>query len=283
LYLRGRIRFGNYFISLNNAILICEYLSCKRIIIQSEFINHKIFYQKYNLTIESNTTFNYIDNSSIIINIPFFFSYCNFTYIGDINRFYVFRKEILNNLPKVKISIDDLYIYIRGGDIFRHLNKSSNTCYIQPPLCFYKSILNRFIFKKLTIICEDEKNPVVKALLKEYPFIKYNKNNIKIDISYLVNSYNIISAISSFIASIIKFNKNLKYLWEYDFYILSQRYLHLHHSVYSFSFNYTIYKMNASENYKKLMYPFHNSEMQRNIMIEEKCENNFQLILPRIS
>ena len=195
----------------------------------------------------------------------------------------MFREEILNNLPKVKISFDDLYIYIRGGDIFRHLNKSSNICYIQPPLCFYKSILSRFTFRKLTIICQDEANPVVKALLKEYPFIKYNKNNIKLDISYLVNSYNIISAISSFITNIIKFNENLKYLWEYDFYILSQRYLHLHHSVYSFSFNYTIYKMNVSDNYKKIMYPFHNSDIQRKLMIEEKCDNNFQLILPRIT
>ena len=73
MYIRGRIRFGNYFISLNYAILVCEYLSCKRIIIQSEFINHKIFYKKYNLTIESKSIFNHIENNSIIINIHFFF------------------------------------------------------------------------------------------------------------------------------------------------------------------------------------------------------------------
>jgi len=284
LYIKGRLRFGNYFISLNNAILFCEFLNCKKIIIQNEFINHKIYYQKYNLTIESNNISNSNNNDSIIINnIYLFFKYFNFTNLGEVNRFDVFRKEILNNLPKVKINLDEVYIYIRGGDVFRHLNRSSNILYIQPPLCFYKSILNQFNFRKFAIISEDKANPIMEILLKEYPYIKYNKNNIKLDISYLVNSYNIVSAASSFVVSIIKLNKNLKFLWEYDFYILLQRYLHLHHSVYSFSFSYTIYKMNSSKNYKKLMFPFHNSEKQRNLMIEEKCDNYFQLFLPRIS
>ena len=239
LYIEGCIRFGNYFISLNNAIIFCEFLNCRRIIIQNDFIIHKIYYQKYNLTIEPNYKFNSFDNDSIIFNIYLFFDYFNFTYLEEVNRFCIFRNEILNNLPKVKIYLDEIYIFIRGGDVFRFLNKSSNIYYIQPPLCFYISILNQFIFRKFTIISEDIINPVVKILLKEYPYIKYNKNNLKLDISYLVNSYNIISAASSFIVSIIKINKNLKFLWEYDFYMLIQRYLHLHHSVYSFSFNYT--------------------------------------------
>lgn len=182
----------------------------------------------------------------------------------------------------MKISFDELYIYIRGGDIFNHINKSSGA-YVQPPLCFYKNILNQFNFRKAFIISEDISNPVIKILLKEYPYIKYNRNDIKLDISYLANSYNIISATSSFIVSIIKLNLKLKFLWEFDFYTLSDRYLHLHHSVYTFSFNYNIYKMNASENYKKLIYPYHNSEKQRNVMIEEKCNNIFDLIPPRLS
>lgn len=245
-------------------------------------LKNKIFYKKYNITIELNNSFNYIEKDSIIIKDSFFYYLCNFTNLGKINRFYVFRKEILNNLPKVKINFDDLYIYIRGGDIFSFINKTSQY-YVQPPLCFYNIILNQFSFRKVIIISEDISNPVIPMLLKEYSYIKLNKNNIKIDISYLANSYNIISATSSFIVSIIKLNQNLKFLWEYDFYMLSDRFLHLHHSVYTFSFNYNIYKMNISENYKKLMFPFLNSEAQRKIMIEEKCDNKFDLIPPRFS
>jgi hypothetical protein len=284
LYIIGNLRFGNYYISLNNAILFCEVLNCKKIIINNKrknFIYDKIFYQKYNITIDSNYSFNCADNNSIIANVKFFFYYMNFTDFGKVNRFYVLRKEIINNLPKVKINSNDLYIYIRGGDIFRHLNKSHPN-YSQPPLCFYRRILIEFSFRQVTIISEDTANPVIPILLKENSYIKFNKNSIKLDISYLANSFNIVSSTSSFIISIIKLNENLKFLWEYDFYKLSEKYLFLHYSVYTFSFNYTIYKMNVNDNYKKLMYPFQNSEKQRKIMIEEKCVNNFHIIPPRI-
>ena len=284
LYIKGALRFGNYLISLNNAIIFCEVLGCKKIILEynrNGFINNKIFYEKYNIIIDSNFSFNNIDNNSIIVDVRFFFYRLNFTDFGKVNRFYVLRKEIINNLPKVKINFDDLYIYIRGSNIFRILNKSVQH-YTQPPLCFYKRILNEFNFRKVTIISEDKFNPVISVLLEEYSYIKYNKNNIKLDISYLVNSYNIVSATSSFILSIFKLNQNLKFVWEYDFYKFIERYLLLHYSVYTFSLNYIIYKMNIHDHYKKLMYPFHNSKDQRNVMIKERCENNFNIILPRI-
>ena len=214
----------------------------------------------------------------MIINIGFFFFSLNFTVLGNVNRFYVFRNEILNNLPKVKINYDDLYIHIRGGDIFKN-NPNIYPYYAQPPLCYYKNILNKFIFRKVIIISEDVLNPVIPILLKEYSFIKYNKNNIKLDISYLIYSNNIIT----FLLGIIKLNRNLKFLWEYDFYIFPERYIHLHYSAYTFSFNYTIYKMYPSDNYRKLMIPFYYSERQRNQMINEKCDINFHFILPRFS
>lgn len=282
LYIKSLRKFGNFFVILNNAIIFCEFLNCKRIIIEkNKFINNKLFYQKYKLTIAPNYSFNNSDNGSVIIQSDFFFENLNFSVLGKVNRYYVFRHEILNNLPKVKTNINDLYIYLRGGDIFIRLNKS-NKNYIQPPLCFYEMVLKKFIFRKVIIISEDMSNPLISILLKDYPYIKYNKNKIKLDISYLVNSYNIIYGTSSFLSSIIKLNQNLKFLWEYDFYTLSVRYKFLHYSVYTFSFNYTIYKMNTSENYKKSMYPFSNSKKQRKLMIEEKCDNNLYLISPRI-
>ena len=267
------------------SLYFLQYLNISKIIIlkkRNHFINKKIFYKKYNITIDSKYSFNKIDNNSVITKASFFYYEINFTEYGKVNRFYILRKEIINNLPKVKINSNDLYIYIRGGDIFRYLNKSSKF-YAQPPLCFYRRILNEFIFRKVIIISEDRTNPVVPILIKENSYIKFNKNKIKLDISYLANSYNIVSAKSSFIVSIIKLNENLKFLWEYDFYNLTERYFHLHYSVYTFSFNYTIYKMNVNDDYKKLMNPFHNSEKQRKLMIEERCDDNFYIILPRIS
>jgi hypothetical protein len=49
-------------------------------------------------------------------------------------------------------------------------------------------------------ISENKKNPVIPKLLRKYSFIKYMNNNLKLDISYLINSFNIVAAKSSFFA-----------------------------------------------------------------------------------
>lgn len=211
------------------------------------------------------------------------FYYLNIKSIGDINRFNIFKKEILNNLPRLEIKSDSLSIYIRSGNIFpRILNKFIGN-YPQPPLCFYENILNKFKFRTAQIISENYLNPVIHMLLKKYTFIKFKIHDIKYDISYLANSYNIVSAKSSFLFSIIKLNDKLKFLWEYDFYKLSEKYLHLHPSVYTFPYNYTIYKMEPSLEYKQFMYPWKNSKEQKQMMIKEKCKNQFTIIRPKIS
>jgi hypothetical protein len=279
LYITGGLKFGNFLISLNNAIIFCELFHYKRIIIENNkliFIKNKLFFPKYNLAIEPNHTI----NNSLNIDVNFFY-YRYFRLLGKVNKYYLFRDEIMKNLPKTKTHPKDLYIYLRGGDIFMNLKKT-NPNYPQPPFCFYENILSKFKFRKSIIISEDQSNPLFQKLIYKYPYIKFNKKDIKNDISYLANSYNIVSAVSSFIITIIKLNYKLKFLWEYDFYKLSERYLHYHHSVYNFSFNYFIYKMKVSENYKKIMLPYNNTDIQIKLMIEEKCDNNFSIIPPRI-
>lgn len=172
------------------------------------------------------------DNNILIFNIEFFY-FLNLSLIKDVNRFNIFKNEILINLPKIETNPEDLYIYIRSGDIF--IKQCSNS-YAQPPLCFYKEISPKFKFRKVYIISEDKLNPVIQLLINDYSFIIYKKNKIEFDMAYLAYSFNLVSAKSSFIVSIIKLNDKLKRLWEYDFYESSERYLHLHYSVYQFSY-----------------------------------------------
>lgn len=279
LFVNGKAHFGNYFISINNAIIYCEFLGCQRIIMQyynNIYINSTIFYKERNIIIEPNKNFNSMDNNSVNLNV-FFFFYNGFKYLRNINRFYIFKKQLLNNLPKIITHPNDIYIYIRSGDIFHSLIKRVNN-YFQPPLCFYEKLLNIFKFRKVLIISQDKYNPVISKLLNKYSYIKKLKNNIKLDICYLINSYNLVAAKSTFFLSSIKFNKKLKFLWEYDCLNLTQKYIHLHHSVYMFPYYYTVYKMNMSKNYRKLMSPWFNTPKQRQLMIIEKCKNNFDLI-----
>ena len=278
IYLKGKLRFGNFLVTLNNAIFFCEILGCKKILIENYndlYIKNKIYNKKYNMTIEPIYLNKYLIKKSIILPTNFFFYY--YKYIKPENRLNLLKVEILNNLPKLNINPNDLYIHIRSGDIFKN---PRNNSYSQPPLCFYKKILNKFIFRKVFIITEDKNNPIINILLKDYDYIRYKKNSLNIDISYLANSYNIVSSTSSFLINIIKLNDRLKYLWEYDFYRLSEKYFHLHYSVYNFPHNFTIYKMIPSKLYKKYMYNWYNSPEQRQFMISEKCRNKFIIIGP---
>ena len=224
LYLIGKIRFGNLLISLNNVIFMCEIVGCKKIFLEGDefLIKNKIFHPKYNMSIEPIYSRENLPNNTLIMDAAYFYYYRK--HLKPENDFYVFKAEILNNLPKIETNSNDLYIHIRSGDVFENPPKIG---YSQPPLCFYQKILREFKFRKIYIISEDKKNPIINFLLREFDNIIYNKNNLYLDISYLANAYNIVSSKSSFIITLIKINDKLRFLWEFDLYRLSERFLHL--------------------------------------------------------
>ena len=298
IYFNNINRFGNGLILLNKLIFYCEILGIKKILLNKDnnlYINKSIYDKEYNLSIEINNNMN-IENQNVILDqlenpvISQFYTSSNyfpnlfyiFFNLRIENRFNVFKNEILNNLPKVKIDQNDLYIHIRGGDIFseKALNKGYSSSYAQYPLCFYSKIIDNYKFKKIYIISEDKLNPIVNKLLNKYKNITYNKNSLEKDISLLAHAYNIVGSVSSFIISIIKLNDNLKNFLEYDIYQMEHKLYHMHHSLYDYTRNYTIYRMKPSKLYQIDMYIWKRSKTQINIMLNDKCPNAFKIILP---
>jgi hypothetical protein len=214
LFLDFECHFGNQLILLNKVIFYCEILGCKKIILNKKhywFIKNKINYKKYKMSLQIGNINDYKKDGIIIDKSPNFFWY--FNYIIPQFRSEILKKEILKNLPKIKTKSNDIYLYIRSGDIFEHYLKY----YFQPPLCFYQNILNNFQFKNIYIIAENKKNPVIQNLLNIFPNIIFNKNSLKYDISYLAYAYNIVGAYSTFLFNIIRFNDNLKLYWNFEF------------------------------------------------------------------
>ena len=161
-------------------------------------------------------------------------------------------------------------MYIRSGDIF----KSSKLFYFQPPLCFYKSIINNFKYKNIYIIAEDSNNPVINELLTKYQNIIYNKNSLKYDISYLTYAYNIVGAFSTFLKNIILLNDNVKIFWIFEFYVSL---------IYSFYFSYnfnhknvSIYKMKENNYYKNIK-KSKSLKLLKDLMLKYKCKNYFKI------
>ena len=279
VYMNYQIRFGNQLIAFNKVLFYCELVKCKKIIMNRHnniYIRNTINDTKFNLSIEmAQPGINY--ENDFITNYypnPFY----HFLEIRPENKFSVFRDEILRNLPAVQINKNDLYIHIRGGDIF--VDPIFGYGYIQPPYCFYKAVINTNLFEKIYIIAGNTKNPVLNKLLNRFPNIIYNKNSLELDISYLARAHNLAGSVSSFFTDIVKLNVNLENLYEYNHYRLSEKIYHLHHLLYNYKRNYTIYLMESSKNYKKFMYIWKLTKKQINILLNDKCPKEFKKIVP---
>ena len=207
------------------------------------------------------------------------------------------------NISKIKTIILD--VACSFGNCIAILNRMIFGCEI---IGCHFIILNKnifwFITKKIRIkkynitIIVDEKNNFHKynnsltlfyntweyfsffyrKLMKSFPNIKYSSNSIREDISLLMNAYNIVNSISSFLNSIIQLNYNLQYLWEYNIYHIDEKMKHLNHELFHYpNQNVTIFKMEPSSCYINKMYHWKNKRSQIILMLKEKCINEFTI------
>lgn len=184
IFFSSDAHFGNLLSTMNKLIFYCEIIGCRKIILDKKkfwFINNKINITELNITIEvKDKKFKKKDslyyNSSLI--------FYTFYRIRPEIRINFIRNEIIKNLPKVKTCKEYLYIHIRSGDIF---NKKPCQYYAQPPLCFYKIILNNYKFERIYLLTEKRNNPVINKLSNIYPNIIFTNNSTN---SLIYNPYN---------------------------------------------------------------------------------------------
>ena len=167
---------------------------------------------------------------------------------------------------------NDLYIYIRSGDSFA----SGGYRYPQAPYCFYQKIITNFKFNDIYIISQDKKSPVTKKLLSEYPNIKYHMNSKEIDISTLINAYNLVNAVSSFSLAAISFNDNLINLFEYIIYPLLQAIYLFHYDIDKLDRIFNVYRMKPPDEYLIKVYEWENTDEQRQLLFGDFCKNDFK-------
>ena len=251
---------GNALIMLNNLINICENIKCRNIIIPGggleQIIKNPIFYRDYNITIFPKIYENKF-KIDITLSNDFIFQY-TYKKKTNYNRLDILREEILKNIPQFISSSDDLYINIRSGDIF---GKNIFKYYAQPPLCFYKKIINENNFSNIYLVSNGHENPVVDELFNLYPKIKYIHKSILGDISIIINAHNFVISKSTFAWTLIYLNNNLEKLYIYKF--------GKHHP---FQLNCIIYEMESSLNYKNRMQrKWYNVKEQLDLMISENC------------
>ena len=139
----------------------------------------------------------------------------------DISKFFSIAKKYI--YPNFNCNIDPInkkicLIHIRSGDIFaKHI---FNPSYVQPPLNYYKKIINdtSHIYDKFIIITEpDALNPCIKLLNNYLNKVIIQTSSVFNDYNILLKAHSIILSRSSFSDSTIFINPNLKniYFWNY--------------------------------------------------------------------
>ena len=271
IFILSSLNFGNQIMALNNLIYYCEVLGIKKIYLNSSinwYMKNSIKTNKIQISVISQKDIN-----------------CNSkeTYCGKLINFYypivikpkrraiILKDEIKNNLPKISTDNKDLYIYIRSGDSFQH----NGNGYTPAPYCFYQKILSNYKFNDIYLISGDDKSPIIKELLKDYPNIKHKLNSIEIDMATLIYSYNLVNSFSSFSQATIAFNDNLNNLFEYEVYKLESAIVHFHYDIDKLNKTFNIFRMKPSEYYTIKMHDWKNSEEQRKILFSENCKYDF--------
>ena len=277
IYVDVNFRFGNLIAFVNKLIYYCEIIHCKYIIFNENkfwFFNKSINVTFRNITFRVGNISDY-NNSCVLDGKPWTI-YKDFFNIKPEIKIHYFRNEILSNLPKVKISKNDLFIHIRSGNVFKSYIHSY---YSQPPFCFYENILKKFNYTKIFLIAQNAYNPVVNKLIKKFPSILYTESSIKKDISLLINAYRIVCSISSFLAAILQLNNNIEYLWDFNIYRNEEKLRHFHYDFNDLPHNnFSIFRMEPSNIYRMKMYEWKNSKSQIKLMFKDKCNNDFIII-----
>tara|TARA_B110000305_G_scaffold194229_1_gene218189 strand:- start:2741 stop:3499 length:759 start_codon:yes stop_codon:yes gene_type:complete len=106
-----------------------------------------------------------------------------------------------------------IYIHFRGGDIF---SSNPHKAYVQPPLSYYKNIINDY--DSIKLVCEDKKNPCINELLKQEN-VEYISNTLEKDLSILSNVSNLIIGFGTFGFLLYLMNPCLKNLYIPYFFI----------------------------------------------------------------
>ena len=276
-YVDKSYNFGNSMVLLNNLLYYCEIININNIYLNSERrwpITANLTSNKINISFVSPSNLDLKQKNIFVFDKKLL--YFQKIFKSEIRINYL-KNEIKNNFPKTNVDKNDLYIHIRSGDIFQYY-AGKNINYAQPPLCFYTSIIEKFKFRNIFILSIDKLNPVIKILIEKFPQILLTLNPLDIDLGILSNAYNLVGSMSSFLTTLLIINENLMNFWEYDNYRLTQKYLHLHHDIYNYTHNFTIFKMKPSNRYLKEMFPWSNSKKQKSLMLNEICNNNFNMI-----
>lgn len=202
-------RFGNNFIALLNAIIIC---------LQNNY--DRLFFPKIDFLGTREIIFNITpntDSNEECIHISGYDAHVAKEH-GHL-KYHVNPKEIFDKYLRHHFNINqkspNIYtLYTRADDIFNY--DQIMDLYTPAPLYFYDIIMKKENMEYPLLISQDLRNPVAEYLVKNN-LVKWNQQNFNDDIIELVNSKILIIGFSTMLYFVILYSNTLKKIYMPDF------------------------------------------------------------------
>ena len=118
---------------------------------------------------------------------------------------------LINKPVKAPLPDSHLVIHLRGGDVFGPRKPAS---YGQPPLAFYRRILDNERWSAVTIVHQDDKNPVLRPFLETCKARKVpvttHSGKVGEDIAELLRASTLVAGRGTFMPAVVGLSRNVK-------------------------------------------------------------------------
>ena len=230
--IKGCGRTGNFIICLLYAITYAKKNGFEKIDFSkihwspNPSINKKLindFFNKLEIIISKESNSDYIATE---FTVDKFYKMVPLSFEERIDTIKQYIKPIMNINPQL-IGDNDLVIHLRSGDIM----VGGNTEMIQPPLEFYKKVIESNKWDKIYVITEREPlNPIYNVLKESYEnvitFVEDKRNrengyNFKKDFDYLIGAKHYVPCQSSLCPFIIQISDTIKNVYVPSYYFIT--------------------------------------------------------------
>lgn len=215
LHVTANPRFGNTIIQLSNALNLARTLNVREIWLPGFWYLQEQFATRDGIVVKNPPSADECSRMGKSILAGDFFQRKYFFDVLTPNRLPIssfLGQECLRLNAPLPLGKRDLVIHLRAGDVFR-VGEKVHPDYGQPPLSFYEKILASGQWDSVTIVCEDDGNPVLLPLLdyarSSTGTVTRKSGSLKEDIECLLSARVLVASSGTFIPAIAELSENL--------------------------------------------------------------------------
>jgi FkbM family methyltransferase len=225
LHVREWMRFGNSVVQLSNLAALCRKYPIPAVYFEEEhpFFDVARLSETTGVPFVRRGWLEFVITDGLVLSGQFFFAE-PYRLFADLERQELIDQHLSVLLPEGFIGGHPLVhdstitMHFRAGDIFASDGAGAN--YGQPPLAYYKLVLDHSSAERVVVVFEDLGNPTIE------PFAEYARSrgrevimqsaDLHSDLAVLFNSPELVGGIGSFLWAVHALSKRLRQFWFFE-------------------------------------------------------------------